>query len=185
MRRLVLVLLTLMIALLAFSAPAASSDSSQDFAAANQALKRGAFTEAIDTLELLADRGFVHPDASFNRAADLMENQIRRHKERLLDRHGGAAADDRTTMNHPSRGEAPLAARDSSPADPGHALELYPAVIAEPSSGFREMTVSGAAMELDSTNAALVVFRRASDGRTNVVYRRPDGNIGWIDPGRE
>ncbi|HEX7453559.1 MAG TPA: hypothetical protein VF294_14795, partial [Polyangiaceae bacterium] len=43
-------------------------DSSQDFAAANQALKRSAFTEAIDTLELLADRGFVHPDASFNRA---------------------------------------------------------------------------------------------------------------------
>ena len=68
MRRFVLVLLTLMLALLAFSAPAASSDSSQDFAAANQALKRGAFTEAIDTLELLADRGFVHPDASFNRA---------------------------------------------------------------------------------------------------------------------
>ncbi|MGH6840844.1 MAG: sigma 54 modulation/S30EA ribosomal C-terminal domain-containing protein, partial [Methylocella sp.] len=59
------------------------------------------------------------------------------------------------------------------------------AVIAEPSSGVREMTVSGAAMELDSTNAQVVVFRRASDGRTNVVYRRPDGNIGWIDPGRE
>jgi hypothetical protein len=69
MRRLVLVLLTLIIALLAFSAPAAASDSSQDFAASNQALKRGAFTEAIDTLELLADRGFVQPDASFNRAA--------------------------------------------------------------------------------------------------------------------
>ncbi len=68
MRRLVLVLLTLMIALLALSAPAASSDSRRDFATANQALKRGAFTEAIDTLELLADRGFVHPDASFNRA---------------------------------------------------------------------------------------------------------------------
>ena len=134
---------------------------------------------------LQADAKAQEPYASFNRAADLMENQIRRHKERLLDRHGGAAADDRTTMNHPSRGEAPLAARDSSPADPGHALELCPAVIAEPSSGFREMTVSGAAMELDSTNAALVVFRRASDGRTNVVYRRPDGNIGWIDPGRE
>jgi hypothetical protein len=47
------------------------------------------------------------------------------------------------------------------------------------------MTVSGAAMELDSTNAQVVVFRRASDGRTNVVYRRPDGNIGWIDPGQD
>jgi hypothetical protein len=40
-------------------------------------------------------------------------------------------------------------------------------------------------MELDSTNAHVVVFRRATEGGTNVVYRRPDGNIGWIDLGRE
>ena len=43
------------------------------WAAASQALKRGAYTEAIDTLELLADRGFVHPDASFNRAVAYVE----------------------------------------------------------------------------------------------------------------
>jgi hypothetical protein len=67
MRRLFLVLLTLFIVLCVSAANAAPSDA-QDFAAANQALQRGAFTEAIDTLELLADRGFVHPDASFNRA---------------------------------------------------------------------------------------------------------------------
>ena len=73
MRRLVLVLLMLIVALLAFYAAAASSDSERDFSAANAALKRGAFTEAIDTLELLADRGFVHPDASFNRAAAYVE----------------------------------------------------------------------------------------------------------------
>jgi len=51
----------------------ASSDSARDFSAANQALKRGAYTEAIDTLELLADRGFVHPDASFDRAVAYVE----------------------------------------------------------------------------------------------------------------
>jgi hypothetical protein len=73
MRRLVPVLLALLIALFALKASAASSDSARDFAAANQALKRGAFTEAIDTLELLADRGFVHPDASFNRAVAYVE----------------------------------------------------------------------------------------------------------------
>jgi putative sigma-54 modulation protein len=58
------------------------------------------------------------------------------------------------------------------------------AVIAEPSSQFREMSVSSAVRELDVTNAPVVVFRHACDGRTNVVYRRPDGNIGWIDPAR-
>jgi len=55
----------------AFAEP--SADSARDFASANQALKRGAYTEAIDTLELLADRGFVHPDESFNRAVAYVE----------------------------------------------------------------------------------------------------------------
>jgi len=135
---------------------------------------------------LQADAKAQEPYASFNRAADLIENQIRRHRERLLDHHAGAAADARPLIGQPPPEVAPEAAdRKPSLADAGKAHDLHPAVIAEPSSGFREMTVSGAAMELDSTNAAVVVFRRASDGRTNVVYRRPDGNIGWIDPGRE
>jgi hypothetical protein len=51
----------------------AESDSARDFATASAALKRGAYTEAIDTLELLADRGFVHPDASFDRAVAYVE----------------------------------------------------------------------------------------------------------------
>jgi ribosomal subunit interface protein len=135
---------------------------------------------------LQADAKAQEPYASFNRTADLIENQIRRHRERLADRHSGTAADDRTMIGQPSREETPEADRKPSLAETGRSsLDLHPAVIAEPSSGFREMTVSRAAMELDSTNAQVVVFRRASDGRTNVVYRRPDGNIGWIDPSRE
>ena len=43
-------------------------------------------------------------------------------------------------------------------------------------------TVSEAVMELDMTGAPVVVFRHASHGRINLVYRRPDGNVGWIDP---
>jgi ribosomal subunit interface protein len=135
---------------------------------------------------LQSDAMAKEPYASFNRAADLIENQIRRHRERLLDRHSGTAADDRPAPGQPSREELPEAGRTPSLAETGtSSLDLHPAVIAEPSSGFREMTISRAAMELDSTNAPVVVFRRASDGRTNVVYRRPDGNIGWIDPSRE
>ena len=37
-------------------------------------------------------------------------------------------------------------------------------------------------MELDMTGAPVVVFRHASHGRVNLVYRRPDGNVGWVDP---
>ena len=68
MRRLLLFLLTLLLSSWAPGALCAPSEFEHDFTAANQALKRGAYTEAIDTLELLADRGFVHPDASFERA---------------------------------------------------------------------------------------------------------------------
>lgn len=134
---------------------------------------------------LQADANAHEPYACFNRAADLIENQIRRHRERLWDHHAGAVADGKTKLEQPSRDEASGAQPNAPRAEQDEALDLHPAVIAEPSSTIREMTVSGAAMELDSTNAQVVIFRRASDGRTNVVYRRPDGNIGWIDPGRE
>lgn len=73
MRHIPLTLLALALSLGAAPAFAEASDAARDFAAASQALKRGAFTEAIDTLELLADRGFVHPDASFDRAVAYVE----------------------------------------------------------------------------------------------------------------
>lgn len=73
MRRFFVILLTLLVALPAAHGLAAPSESERDFAAASEALKRGAYTEAIDRLELLADRGFVHPDASFNRAVAYVE----------------------------------------------------------------------------------------------------------------
>lgn len=73
MRRVIFVLLTTLLVLCVGPVLAAPSESERDFATASQALKRGAYTEAIDTLELLADRGFVHPDASFNRAVAYVE----------------------------------------------------------------------------------------------------------------
>jgi ribosomal subunit interface protein len=134
---------------------------------------------------LQSDAKAHEPYASFNRAADLIENQIRRHRERLLDHHASAAADGKTKPEQFLGEKASGAPRIEPPAEQGETLDLHPAVIAEPLSGVKQMTISGAALELDSTNAQVGVFRRASDGRTNVVYRRPDGNIGWIDPCRE
>jgi ribosomal subunit interface protein len=133
---------------------------------------------------LQADAKAHEPFACFNRAADLIENQIRRHRERLVDHHAGSAADGRTKLEQSLGEKASDTQRNEPRAAKGEPLE-HPAVIAELLSPVREMTVSGAALELDSTNAQVVVFRRASDGRTNIVYRRRDGNIGWIDPGRE
>jgi len=72
-RRVFFLFLSALLTLCTALALATPTDSERDFAAASQALKRGAYTEAIDTLELLADRGFVHPDASFNRAVAYVE----------------------------------------------------------------------------------------------------------------
>jgi hypothetical protein len=57
-------------------------------------------------------------------------------------------------------------------------------VIAESDATIRTLTVSGAVMELDLTESQTIVFRNAAHGGLSVVYRRPDGNIGWIDPAR-
>jgi hypothetical protein len=57
-------------------------------------------------------------------------------------------------------------------------------IIAETEKPVRTMTVSMAVMELDLTEAQTIVFRNAAHGGISVVYRRPDGNIGWIDPER-
>ena len=60
--------------------------------------------------------------------------------------------------------------------------DFSPAVIAETTSNLKRMSVGEAVMELDLTQGDVVVFRHAGHGGLNVVYRRADGNIGWIDP---
>ena len=59
-----------------------------------------------------------------------------------------------------------------------------PMVIAETETAVETMTVSMAVLELDVTESQTIVFRNAAHGGLSVVYRRPDGNIGWIDPRR-
>ena len=117
--------------------------------------------------------------ASFNLAAERVESRLRRHKgnlrrhklkmrDRMANRVAAASADDR-----------PLAA----PAAVGEDMVgSQPVVIAESLDGLKEMSVSHAVKELDVTRGHVVVFRHSGDGRPNIVYRRSDGNIGWIDP---
>src|SRR5207248_755848 len=54
--------------------------------------------------------------------------------------------------------------------------------IAEATTTLKRLSVSEAVMELDLTGAACLVFQHGSSGRVNVIYRRSDGNVGWVDP---
>jgi hypothetical protein len=60
--------------------------------------------------------------------------------------------------------------------------DFTPLVVAETSAKVKTMTVGMAVMQLDLAEAPVVVFRNAGNGAVNVVYRRTDGNYGWIDP---
>lgn len=73
----------------------------------------------------------------------------------------------------------------ASPEEHEELHEDYaPPVIAETTSNLRSLSVGEAVMELDLAQSDVVVFRHAGHGGLNVVYRRADGNIGWIDPAR-
>jgi hypothetical protein len=60
-----------------------------------------------------------------------------------------------------------------------------PAIIAEPSGEFSDMSVGEAVKRLDTSERPFVMFRNCRHGAINVVYRRRDGLIGWIDPGKQ
>src|SRR5262249_60818451 len=64
----------------------------------------------------------------------------------------------------------------------GEVTEFNPVIIAESTTALKRLSVSEAVMELDMTGAPVLVFRHAGHGRVNLVYRRPDGHIGRIDP---
>ena len=59
---------------------------------------------------------------------------------------------------------------------------LNPVVIAESSTSVPELSVGEAVMQLEISSVSFVLFRNSKGGQTNVVYRRSDGNIGWVDP---
>lgn len=113
---------------------------------------------------------------SFDQAADRIEKRLRRYNRRLKehrrDKHGEqTAATAYVLQGVDENSEAPV--------------EADPVIIAEEATSLETMTVGHAVMAMDLTDVPLVVFRNAGHGGVNVVYRRSDGNIGWIDPALE
>jgi ribosomal subunit interface protein len=126
------------------------------------------------------------PDAhvAFDAALERLDKRIRRYKRRLTDPHLKRRAKQAETAAYFVL--QPAAVEDE--ADEGDegddAAFPEPMVIAETEKPIETMTVSMAVLELDLTESQTIVFRNAAHGGLSVVYRRPDGNIGWIDPER-
>ncbi len=115
---------------------------------------------------------------AFDGAADRIEKQLRRYMRRLKDRHGPgtnrpAAVDGAAVDN---AGYTIFAApAEEEPAD-------NPPVIAETRVDVPDATVSDAVMMLDLRNTTALLFRNSKSGVHNMVYRREDGSIGWVEP---
>ncbi|MEQ1929636.1 MAG: ribosome-associated translation inhibitor RaiA [Parvularculaceae bacterium] len=118
--------------------------------------------------------------SAFEDALEKLEKRVRRYKRRLKNHH----ANERGPL--PSEPASyyllkPLEA-EGEDDDAAGADDPQPVVVAESLTAVREMTVGSAVMQLDLAESPVIVFKNAAHGRVNVVYRRRDGHIGWIDP---
>ena len=118
--------------------------------------------------------------SSADQAAIRIEKRLRRYKRRLKDRHAAA-------RSNGANGNEVIEASSYVIAAPQHDSDdevtaFNPVIIAETTTALKRFSVSEAVMELDMTGAPVVVFRHAGHGRVNLVYRRTDGQVGWIDP---
>jgi len=125
---------------------------------------------------------------AFDAAAERLAKQLRRYKRRLRDYHGKArSAAERPEMARsfvlaPFDEEAEAPSEAAAAAESATADGAAPVVIAEMSTELPQLTVGEAVMRMDLADAPILLFRNRSHGELNVVYRRGDGNIGWIDP---
>jgi len=121
---------------------------------------------------------------AFDVALEKMAKRIRRYKHRLTDHHQQAVAKQSESAAYFVLRPADLNEDEEEEGADGAQAFPEPVIIAETEKEVRTMTVSMAVTELDVTESQTIVFRNAAHGGISVVYRRPDGNIGWIDPER-
>ena len=114
--------------------------------------------------------------AAFESCREKMDKQLRRYKRRIRNHHS----------NRSGPGEFGgassyilAATEDAEEAEPD---TLQPVVIAEMETKIPSITVGEAVMQMELAGQKMLVFRNEGHGGVNVVYRREDGNIGWIDP---
>jgi len=151
--------------------------------AANVTFGRGPYEEftcdivapVAQGLVLKASNRASDAHVAFEGAADKIERQIKRYVDRLRERRGAAGGDEqRIADNAAYRLIAEPA--DEAPQPPA------PAIVAETRVDIPEASVGDAVMMLDLRNTNALMFRNSGTGAFNMVYRRGDGTIGWVEP---
>ena len=127
--------------------------------------------------------------AAFEAAREKMAKQLRRHKRRLKDHH----KDRPNPVDSVPAGAYVLAPFEDDGAEGLDEVDVTdgadgagaPTIIAETQTRVPSLSVGEAVMQMELAHASVLVFRNERRGGINVVYRREDGNIGWIDPGAD
>ena len=126
-------------------------------------------------ISLHAEGRAHEPYLCFEQAADKIERRLRRYKTRLKGHSLAATASERGKV-------ANYLIEQPGEEDEEPAGGFNPVVVAEGTEELKSLSVASAVAELDLTGVPVVVFQHAGSGRVNVVYRRRDGAIGWLDP---
>ena len=127
------------------------------------------------TLHSRGEAGDAYQSA--DAAALNIEKRLQRYKRRLKDRHQSQLQSAMERVDSPSYILAPFSEEpDEKPAND------HPVIVAEQTTSIKRMSVGEAVMELDLSSAPVVVFMHPKHDRVNVVFRREDGHVGWIDP---
>ncbi|MEM8832932.1 MAG: ribosome-associated translation inhibitor RaiA [Pseudomonadota bacterium] len=124
---------------------------------------------------VMSDAQDTDPYASFDAAAEKVAKQLRRYKKRLRDHHERLEEEHFTpAQNYVLSPEPETAEEETESKDP--------VVVAEMITNIQKMSVSEAVMRLDLSGDNALLFRNPNHDGLNLVYRRADGNIGWVDP---
>ena len=135
-------------------------------------------------ITLEAESNAADAYTSADQALLQIEKRLRRYKSRLKDRSARkthAAAVAIAEMSMPTL-DAPSYVIEAPASDDDDETAYNAVIIAEATTSLKRLSVSEAVMELDLTGAPVIVFQHGSSGRVNIIYRRPDGNVGWVDP---
>lgn len=124
---------------------------------------------------LKAEATDFDPYAAFNFTSERLEKQLRRYKRRLKDDHN-------MDRNGVALASATYTILQATPEEEEEVAEDHPIIIAETQEQIPVVTVSDAVMMLDLRQAPALMFRNAGNGQLAMVYRRADGNIGWVEP---
>jgi len=110
---------------------------------------------------------------AFDAAADKIESQLRRYTNRLKDHKV-----DEAPPFVENAGYTIFAGADAAAGENGD----FPAIVAETRVDIPESSVSDAVMLMDLRNTSALMFKNSATGKLNMIYRRDDGNIGWVEP---